>query len=321
MILTVTINPLLERRYYYPSINLSSVNRNGERIIKAGGKGININRQLNKLGVKNIALFVSSGNNGKLFRDSLQNEKIIFSDIVTKAETRDAAIIIDTESKKVLSFFQRDPEISKSEVENFILKMEKMIATCEIVVFSGSSPCTNADVIFPEGIRIANKLDKISVCDTYGSHLENCLDASPNVIHNNKDEIESSLKIKLENENDYLSLLNRLYTKGVKQAYITDAENTFYATNFDFHYKISLPKIDTVDSTGSGDAFTAGIVLGWHQKLTFEEQLRFASALGVCNAKSFEVCDVNRNEAESILELIKIESIGKKLKKLNDIPQ
>ena len=321
MILTVTINPLLERRYYYPSINFSSVNRDGEKFLKAGGKGINVNRQLNKLGLKNIVLLFSGGNNGKLLRESLQNEKIIFSDIVTKAETRDAAIIIDTDGKKVSSFFQRNLEISKSEVENFILKMEKMIATCEIVVFAGSSPCPNADVIFPEGIKIANRLDKICVCDTYGNHFKNCLNASPTILHNNSDEIKSSLKIKLENENDYLSLLNLLYTKGVKQAFITDAENPFYASNFDFHYKVSLPKIDTVDSTGSGDAFTAGIVLGWHQKLTFEEQLRLASALGVCNAKSFEVCDVNRNEAESILNLVKIDPIGKKLKKLNDIPK
>jgi fructose-1-phosphate kinase PfkB-like protein len=77
MILTVTINPLLERRYSYQSLDLSSVNRNGKLIIKAGGKGINVNRQLNKLGVKNIALLFTGGANGKLLREILVQKNIL----------------------------------------------------------------------------------------------------------------------------------------------------------------------------------------------------------------------------------------------------
>jgi len=197
MILTVTINPLLERRFYYPAINLSEVNRNGNLILKAGGKGINVNRQLNKLGLKNIALLFIGGSNGKLLRESLQNEQIHFSDIITKNETRDASIIISETENKIYSFFVSNAEINSTEVDNFILKMEKMISTCEVVVFSGSSPSKTADIIFPEGIRIANRLDKISVCDTYGNHLEKCLEASPTIVHNNAGEIRSSLNSNL----------------------------------------------------------------------------------------------------------------------------
>lgn len=320
MILTVTINPLLERRYYYSTLDLSSVNRNGTQILKAGGKGININRQLNKLGLKNVALLFTGGNNGKLIRESLHNEKIIYSDVATKNETRDAAIIIDHSVKKVYSFFRSDSKITSEEVDNFILKMEKMIAASEMVVFSGSSPCNETDIIFTQGIRIANKLDKISVCDTYGNHFKECLNASPTIIHNNADEIRSSLSSILTIENEYFSLLDSLYSKGIKQAFITNAEKPFYASNFDFHYKVTLPKIDIIDSTGSGDAFSAGIIYGLHTKLNFEQELRFASALGVCNAQSFEVCDVNAEDAKSIVEQIKISSVGKKIKQINDMP-
>ena len=78
MVLTITINPLLERRYYYSQIELSSVNRNGIIALKAGGKGINVSRQLNRLGVANIALVFTGGANGKLFRDALRKEGINF---------------------------------------------------------------------------------------------------------------------------------------------------------------------------------------------------------------------------------------------------
>ena len=320
MVLTVTINPLLERRYYYSALDFSSVNRGGRLKLTAGGKGININRQLNKLGLKNVALIFTGGNNGKLIRESLHKEKIYYSEIITKNENRDSAIIINESSKKIYSFFRNDPQISTSEVDNFILKMEKMIATCEIVVFSGSSPCKETDVIFPEGLRIAKKFDKISVCDTYGNHLKECIKESPTIVHNNSDEIHSSINIELRNEDEYFTLLDSFYTRGIKQTFITNAEKPFYSSNFDFHYKITLPKIDTIDSTGSGDAFTAGIIYGWHHKLNYESQLRFASALGALNAQSLEVCDVSNEDAQTIVDQIKINSVGKKIKHIHDLP-
>ena len=320
MVLTVTINPLLERRYYYSALDFSSVNRGGRLKLIAGGKGININRQLNKLGLKNIALLFTGGNNGKLIRESLHKEKIYYSDIITKNENRDSAIIINESSKKIYSFFRNDPQFSTSEVDSFILKMEKMIATCEIVVFSGSSPCKETDVIFLEGLKIAKKFDKISVCDTYGNHLKECIKESPTIVHNNSDEIHSSINIELRNEDEYFTLLDSFYSKGIKQTFITNAEKPFYSSNFDFHYKITLPKIDTIDSTGSGDAFTAGIIYGWHHKLNYESQLRFASALGVLNAQSLEVCDVSNEDAKAIVDQIKINSVGKKLKQIHDLP-
>lgn len=321
MILTVTLNPLLERRYYYQNLDLSSVNRNGKLIIKAGGKGINVNRQLNKLGIKNIAMLFTGGTNGRLMRETLRTENINFSEIITKDETRDAAIIIDQSTEKVYSFFGTDSLVSSAEAEDFILKLEKAIATCEIVVFSGSSPGIDADKIFAEGINIANKLDKISVCDTYGGHLKNCYNSSPTIIHNNVDEIKVSLDLNLKNADDHLGFLNMLYDKGVKQAYITDSGKPFYTSNFDFHYKVTPPEINRVDSTGSGDAFVAGIVYGWHNKLTFKEQLRIATALGAFNAKSTEVCDVEITDAESLVEKVQIDAVGKRLKEIDDSPE
>ena len=321
MILTVTLNPLLERRYYYPKIELSQVNRQGKLIIKAGGKGINVSRQLNRLGIKNTAMLFIGGNNGKLFRESLRTEKINYSEVVTKAGTRDAAIIIDELKGKVYSFFGQDGLISSQETSEFIDKMKKAIAACEMVVFSGSSPCHETDRIIVEGIKIANELDKISICDTYGKHLADCYNALPTIVHNNVDELRTSIQNKFTNETDYLDFLNILYRKGIKQAFITDSDKAFYASNFDFHYKVNPTEIKTIDSTGSGDAFVSGIAYGWHNKFTFEQQLKFATALGALNAGSIEVCEVELLNAQTLVEEIRIEPIGKSIIHLNDLSQ
>ncbi len=320
MVLTITLNPLLERRYLFSKINFNAENRNGMHTLKAGGKGINVSRQLNKLGLENIALTFTGGVNGKLFKDVLRNEGISFVDIQTKEETRDAAVILENSVKKVSTFFRKNNDLSDTEANAFASKMEKMIATCEIVVFAGSSPCAETNFVIPEGIEIANRLDKISICDTYGDHLQTCIDASPSILHNNIAEIESSLKIRLKTQKEKLSFLNYLYSKGIKQSYITDGENPFYSSNFDFHYKVTVPKIDVSDSTGSGDSFVAGLVYGWHNKFKFDNQLSFATALAVKNAENFETCLVSKDEAELIKDLFVVESVGKKLKTINDKP-
>lgn len=321
MILTVTINPLLERRYTFTSASFKTANRNGRLSLKVGGKGINVSRQLNYLGIPNIALTFSGGVNGKLFKEELKKEKINHSIIPVYSETRECTVIIVKSSAKAASFFSENSEITKEEVKSFLDQMEKMISNCEMVIFSGSSACKETEIIFPEGIRIANELGKISFCDTYGVHLQNCIDASPTLLHNNIEEIDSSLDWDLKSENEIIDLLNYFYKKGIRQSYITDGSNDFYCSNFDFHYKVKLPKIDVIDSTGSGDAFAAGIIYGWVNRLTFNEQTKFASALGICNAQSFDVCNIEKSLSEKFIDQVEIEPIGKKIKIIDDTPR
>ncbi len=317
MILTVTLNPLLERRYIYLKIFFNKGNRNGKVELTAGGKGINVSRQLNNLNIDNLAFTFLGGNNGKLFKDILLKEKINFTAIRTLNETRDAALIINESDKKISTFFGCNTLITEKEVDEFKIKLEKIIQNTEIVVFSGSSPCQTANSIFPFGIEIANKYDKISVCDTYGNHLKDCIKAKPTIMHNNISEIESSINILLRNEKEILNYLDYLYDAEIKQSYITNGAKATYSSNFDFKYKVENPAVYSVDPTGSGDCFVAGIVYGFHNNLTYEETLVIASSLGAANAGRFETCNVSHNEIEYFKPQVKISTIGKKIRKLN----
>ncbi|HVO73716.1 MAG TPA: PfkB family carbohydrate kinase [Ignavibacteriaceae bacterium] len=320
MILTVTLNPLLEHRLIYTKINHGRVNRNPYEEYKAGGKGINVSRQLNYLNVPNLSFFFLGGNAGRIYKNALEKEGIKFSALRTSSETRTAVLIKDESDRAVTSYFGLDPSVSAEEAGEFKLKLEKMIANCEIVIFSGSSPCSETNSIIPFGIRTANKYDKVSFCDTYGSSLQECIECSPTIMHNNSEEIENSLRLSLQNENDKLKFLEYLYGKGVKQAYITNGEKETYASNFDFHFKVENPKIDPADPTGSGDSFAAGIIYGWYNDLTFTETLELASSLGTLNAGSFEICSVSLEEALKFKDKIKISSLGKKIKSIDTSP-
>ncbi len=320
MILTVTINPLLEQRFTYKKVSFKIQNRNGKLKLTAGGKGINVSRQLNKLNIQNIALTFAGGKYGKFFRGLISKDGIAFSLINTNSETRICSVIIDSEKNSFSYFFGENQTVTPEETVKFISKLEKMIQNCEIVIFSGSSPCKETDIIFPAGIKLAAKYDKISICDTYGDHLSDCYSAAPRIVHNNVDEVAKSLQVKLEEEVDKINYLSDLYRKGIKQVFLTDGENKTYASNFDFHYSLTVPKIDTLDPTGSGDAFVAGIAYGWNKKLPFVEQINFASALGSANAKTSDMCNVSWEEANKLKETVEVKPVGKKIKILDDTP-
>ncbi|RJP72858.1 MAG: 1-phosphofructokinase [Ignavibacteriales bacterium] len=317
MILTVTINPLLERRLTYNSVETGKSNRTDKEYFTAGGKGINVSRQLNSLGIKNLAFTALGGNNGKIYKNLLANEKLEFTFLQTKHETRTAALIVEEDNKRLTTYFGPNSLLEINEVEEFKQRMKKMIENCEIVVFAGSSPCEAADDIFPFGIRTANEYDKISICDTYGKHLQDCIDACPTILHNNVNELNESLGVELNDKKAKLEFLNSLYKKGIRQAFITEGAKPVYSGNFDFCYKSIPPEINEVDATGSGDAFVAGLCYGHVKARTFEEMMRYSIALGALNASVWEVCKVKNEDAEIMSEKISVESIGKKMKTLS----
>ena len=321
MVLTVTLNPLLERRIAYNTISIGKVNRNGIIDVKAGGKGINVSRQLNNLGIDNLALTFAGGTSGRQFKDVIHHEAIKSVLVHSESATREALIIIDESGRSVTSCFGMNSEISPKEADEFKVKLLKMIPNYEMIILSGSSPCKATDSIFPAAIECAIVNDKIIICDTYGNHLDACFNASPTIIHNNIDEIENSFNIKLQCDEDKNNFLYSLYAKNIKQAYLTDGIKPFFSSNFDYHFKTIPPVVDTFDSTGSGDAFTAGIAYGWHNDLVFEDALKTAVALGAANASCYDVCGVKINDFEVLKTSVIITPIGKKMKLLDVQPK
>jgi len=320
MILIITLNPLLERRFTYSKVKFGGVNRNPVTNISAGGKGINVSRQLKMFGVNSFNYFLSGGTNGKLYRELLKNEGLDFSFVPVKSETRHASIVTSQDDKLVTSYFSEDPVVSQSEVDEFKSRLEKMIENCEVVVFSGSSPCPAADSIIPYGIELANKHDKVSICDTYGKCLPACIDAAPTMLHNNFSEINNSLHLNLKSEDSIVGLLNQLYRNNIKRVFLTDGSNNFYASNFNYIYKIEPVNIQEIDATGSGDSFVAGIIYSWIRSDVFENSLKFATAIAGLNAATYEVSRIKLDDAIRTEDNVKVFPIGKKIKLIDDSP-
>jgi 1-phosphofructokinase family hexose kinase len=321
MILIITLNPLLERRFIYEKVSLNGeVNRNGNLFLQAGGKGINVSRQLKKLGVESHNLFFSGGLSGKLLRDLLRKENLSFTSIPIEDETRQAAIILSKNDNKIFSFFSSNPNVTDKEIEQMKNSISKMISNCEMIIISGSAPTVEAGKLVSFTISESNQLDKVSICDYYGDNLNEVFDSAPTMVHNNLEEIKNYLKVKLEGQHDILNLLKSLYKKGIKRVYLTNEDKDIYAQNFDYIYKITPPKVDSVDSTGCGDAFVSGLIYGWKNGDVFEHSLKYSTALASINSTTFDVCNVEPNSFEYLIDNVIVETVGKKIKLIDDSP-
>ncbi|MCE1188937.1 MAG: PfkB family carbohydrate kinase [Ignavibacteria bacterium] len=320
MILVVTLNPLLELRFKTSSFVHGTSNRPLPYTYTAGGKGINVSRQLKQLGLKSFNLSFAGPYHGKKYRECLELEQLDCAFVRTKDDTRVASVIVDSEKREVTSFFSADSLISAEEAQEFKSKLDKMIRNCEFVIFAGSSPSTSTDDIFPYGIKLAHEYDKVSVLDTYGKHLAACLDAAPTIVHNNIEETEKSLGCSLKSEEECAAYLAGLYAKGIKQAFLTNGSEPFYAANHDFLFHVSFPKVEQFDSTGSGDAFTAGLVYALYHDQIFKHMLQLAVSLGAGNAQHEEVCTVTMDEIEKIREQVTIVQTGKQLQLVDFTP-
>lgn len=319
MILTVTLNTLLEKQLFFNSTENAN-NRAYKEKYSAGGKGINISRQLNLLGINNHSLIFLGGANGKKLRSILEQENISFSVVSSKSETREATLVFDKKQESLKTYFGLNSQISDSEINQFVAKLEKAIINSTVVVFAGSMPTPECSKIIEIGIELCNKHDKISILDSYGEHLEDQLKLGPTVVHNNLDELELSLSKKLDSEENIVELLKSFYKKGVKLSFLSSGKSDTYAAKSDFHYRIKNPTIVEKNGTGSGDAFVAGLIYGLEKALIFNDFVKLASAFGAQNASTWDVCNVKLEEAKNLEDDVTITEIGKKIKLIDDSP-
>ncbi len=319
MVITVTLNPLLERRFFVKNFEKGKTYRVGKSVYSAGGKGINVGRELNLLGIKNLAVVPIGGNNGKIYRQVIENEGINFYASSVKSEMRDAAVIIE-DGKRVTTFISENIALAPQDISKLSAKLEKMYENSSVMLFSGSVPNEDAAEIFFKGIELGNKFDKITFLDTYGAHFKECLDLAPFAVHNNVEEVERSLNIDLQSEQSKIDFLKSLYEKGVKLAFLTDGGNPAYAMKFGYLYKITPPEVNEIDATGSGDVFTAGVIHGIEKDNVFNDFVKYATALASANAAKLETAKVTFEEAKELIDKVTITEIGDKMKVIDDSP-
>ena len=139
MILTITLNPCIDKSSTVGLLKPESKLRCTEVLNEPGGGGINVSKALKKLESSSVALFPAGGHNGNMLCSLLKEEGILFHAVDTKVETRENWIILETSANNQYRFTFPGREV----VEDTIKKLDVEIADNDGVVLR-DTPLSNS---------------------------------------------------------------------------------------------------------------------------------------------------------------------------------
>lgn len=309
MILTVTLNPALDKIIILENLKLGKLNRVKETTILAGGKGINVSEVLTELNIQNKALGILGGNNGRRINSMLENKEIQSDFIWSEFETRQNLKIKEKNTNRETEI-NENGKVSKENIKDFITAFDKIVEKNKTVVLSGSLPDGVEKNIYAELIDKAKEKNAKVILDSSGDEFKLALKKSPYLVKPNLEEIENLLGKKINNNDDLKKGANYLLNKGVSIVMISlGAEGAFIASSEE-GYRIYTPHVEISQTTvGAGDTMVAGLAAEIDKDENLKDTGVFAAALATAFVESGSISKIDKSLIERIKKSIKVEKI------------
>jgi tagatose 6-phosphate kinase len=311
MVTTITLNPMLDKTIYVDRIERGTIHRANRMEMVAGGKGINVSRQLHRLGIRTLATGFLGGEVGAVISRLLTEEAVPHDFVQSATATREGLTYLEPDGTWTALFEPSLPVGQKAAIE-LKKKITELAAQSTWIVCGGSSPGSESDDTFREAIDAANRNGISSVLDSYGTAFELGLASQPTLVKPNKREFEMTFHQSLTTEADHVRAVQFLLGRGARYCVLTDGGNAFYAGIQGHFWKVTPPQLKAVNPTGSGDALVAGILYGFHQGWKFERCLAFGAAAGAANAIVWEVANSTLQDISSLEASVRVQGVSVK---------
>jgi 1-phosphofructokinase family hexose kinase len=301
MILTVTLNPCLDKTLTVPGWSPGD-NVRGRAVRElVGGKGINVARALGRLGREVRPATFLGGHVGTHCHDLLRTDDHLDALITATAAPTRVIVTVRTEaSAEQTAFFDPDPEITPAESDALYRTVSELLAAGRIqaLTLSGSSPCPATHSLFRDLIAGSRARGVPVFLDTYGPALDRIAGVWPDAIQLNRREAAAYLRKTgaTLGDCDVVELLDRWSCAGVRCAIVTDGPRPMFAQVCGRRYRALPPAIEAVNPIGSGDCLLAGITDAWLDNLEPEAMLRRGLACAVANALVWDAGGVDPHE-------------------------
>lgn len=298
MILTVTLNPAVDKTYVVPNFSLGKIHRPMECHSAAGGKGINVSRILRILGEDTLATGFLGGSSGDYIQDSLKKERIPSEFVRIQGETRTCLEIVDPKNGCNTKLNEPGPIITEAELNNFFSRYDELVRHCEIVVLSGSIPQGISGNIYSRLIKAARLSGVHAFLDTSGESLKEGIQARPYLLKPNLSEFSDLLGIHKPSLAQIAAAANKVGENGVKFIVISLGRAGSIVWHNGRCWHSSSPDVTKVSAVGSGDALLAGWAYALANEYPIEKAARIGSAAGAANAMNIHANAVTKLDIE-----------------------
>ena len=309
MILTVTANAAIDKRYVLERFGVGNVNRVKSCQANAGGKGINVARVASIVGEKMTATGFLGGHAGKFISERVEARGIKSDFVWCNGESRTCINIYDEIKGEQTEFLEPGFEVTKEDCKALVDKFASILPDCKVVTISGSTPKGAGSELYKELITLAEEAEKPVILDTSGKLLEECLASRPTMIKPNIDEIRALTGRPMNTRESILAAAKDLHHEGIRIVVISLGADGSLVSCDEGVFNVKVPKIDAVNTVGCGDSMIAGFAVGISRGLPIEETIRLASAVSAANAMRMETGFVVMDDVNALLPQIDIRKI------------
>ena len=283
MIITVTLNPALDKTIEIDEFKIGNVNRIVSTRVDVGGKGINVSKVIKELKNKSLALGFLGGNSGNRIKEYLNNSNIKNDFLSVKGETRTNLKIIDNINNTHTDINENGPSVTVEDIINIKGKIIEHCRSESLVILSGSVPTGVRSSIYAEIIRdIKNKGGKV-ILDADGDMLMQGIKAGPYIVKPNVCELEKAFGISIDNEEKVIETSKKILDYGVKYVVISQGGDGSIFISRDKIAKVKGLKVEVKSTVGAGDSMVAALAVAIENNYSFEETMKLACATSAAN--------------------------------------
>ena len=254
-----------------------------EEHVQAGGKGVNVARVLQALGVPVTTIVVVGGRTGREIVDDLECASLPTLAIETSGESRTCLEIVERRNARATQLHGRGVDGSADVLERVIDAVESLPNDVSWVAISGSlPPGMPVDAVRRIGESARRRGCRIAV-DTRGPALLVAWSIAPDLVRTNREELADVLRT------DAKTLPGPPYPQLGRPGLgvVSHGRAPFMAWLEDgTRWSITPPPVKVVNAIGCGDSMLAGLLASLLAEETPEASLRAATALAAAEATS-----------------------------------
>lgn len=279
MIVTVTMNPAIDKTVEIDSLVHGGLNRIKKVEYDAGGKGINVSKTIKELGGDTVATGFIGGNNGRTIVQMLKQRGITTDFINVDGETRTNTKVFEP-SGELTELNEPGPEITNENIELMMEKIERYAVKDTLFVLSGSIPSGVDNDIYARIIKAVHKKGAKVLLDADGEVFRKSLEAVPDIIKPNIAELQEYADIEHKvSDKEIIKIADGFIKKGIKSVAVSMGKSGAIFILEDYKVKCPSLLVKSHSTVGAGDAMVAALAYCMEKKYDKEETVRMCMAV------------------------------------------
>lgn len=278
MIVTVCMNPAIDKTLGIECLLPGGLNRIQKVEYDAGGKGINVSKTIHALGGSSIATGFLGGNAGQTIAHVLNEQGIRTDFVFVEGETRTNTKVIE-DSGRVTELNEPGPVIPKEKLQEMMEKLTAYAAPQTLFVLSGSVPKGVPADIYGKIIAMVHEKGAKVLLDADGELFRMALNEKPEMVKPNKEELQAYVEsLSPLGKADLVKCAEKFLETGVEAVTISMGSEGALFVSEGMVKECPALRVHAHSTVGAGDAMVAAMAYAWELQLAEEETIRLCMA-------------------------------------------